>query len=91
MRHLILAAAVSGTALVAGYGAATAQVVIDTPAGGVYVGPSYDRYEYGPRPYGYYRDYRYYGDNYHERRADRDRCGRYSYWDGNACQPGRRP
>jgi hypothetical protein len=38
---------------------------------------------------------RYYYDGYRtrgrERRRDRIVCGRNSYWDGSACQPGRRP
>jgi hypothetical protein len=41
-----------------------------------------------------YRGY-FYRDSdsrtWRERRRDRTVCGRYSYWDGNACQPGRRP
>jgi hypothetical protein len=39
--------------------------------------------------YGYYDGA--YGTRARERRRDRIVCGRYSYWDGNACQPGRRP
>jgi hypothetical protein len=100
MRPLILAAAVGGTALMAGYGTAAAQVTIEVPGAGVYIGPGYDDdydyYEYDRRRvYGYYRGYRYDDDTHRtrarERRNDRIICGRYSYWDGSACQPGRRP
>ena len=98
MRQLMLAAAVSGAALIAGYGTASAQVAIEIPGAGVYVGPGYDDgyySEYGSRRAYGYRSYRYDDDGYHgragERRSDFQRCGRYSYWDGNACQPGRRP
>jgi hypothetical protein len=41
MRHLFLTAAVGGTALMSGYGAAVAQVAIEVPGAGVYVGPTY--------------------------------------------------
>ena len=92
MRQLFLAAAVGATALMSGYGTAVAQVAIEVPGAGVYVGPTYYDDDYAPR---YYRDYRYYDDAYEtrarERRNDRNLCGRYAYWDGNACQPGRRP
>ena len=98
MRHLILAAAVSGAALLAGYGTAAAQVAIEIPGAGVYVGPGYDRYddyEYrGRRVYGYY-GYDRYDDAYRgrgrERHLDRTKCGRSAYWDGQACLPGWRP
>ena len=91
MRQLLLAAAMGGAALMWGYGTAVAQVAVEVPGAGVYVGPTY--YDgYGPR---YYRDYRYYDDysyrSSHERRSDFEKCGRYSYWDGDACKPGRRP
>jgi hypothetical protein len=101
MRRLILAAAMSGATLVGGYGIASAQVAIEIPGAGVYFGPNYhdddddDFYDYRDR-----RVYRYYGsdryDDYRatkrrERRNDFAMCGRYSYWDGNACQLGRRP
>lgn len=93
MRRLMLAAAVGGTALMSGYGTAVAQVAIEVPGFGVYLGPTYDDDDYyAPR---YYRGYRYYDDGYrtraHERRVDRGLCGRHAYFDGNACQPGRRP
>ena len=94
MRQLLLTATVGGTALMSGYGTAVAQVAIEVPGAGVYIGPNYhegDYYRsYGPR----YRGYRYYDDGYrwrHRRRSDFNLCGRYAYWDGNACQPGRRP
>jgi hypothetical protein len=38
-----------------------------------------------------YRGYSYRNFDSRERRTDRIVCGRYSYFDGNACQPGRRP
>jgi len=91
---MLLAAAMGGTALMSGYCTAAAQVAIEVPGAGLYVGPTYydDYYSYGPR---YYRGYRYYDDSYHvrsrQRRSDRNQCGRYAYWDGNACQLGRRP
>jgi hypothetical protein len=93
MRQLMLAIAVGATALTSGYGAAVAQVAIEVPGAGVYVGPThYDDDYYARR---YYRDYRYNDNAYEtrarERRNDRNLCGRYAYWDGNSCQPGRRP
>ena len=98
MRKAILAAVVSGTALIAGFGAASAQVAIETPAGGVYVGPAYndhyyDRYYYepGPRVYGYYDYAPGYGTRARERYSDRQRCGRGSHWDGQVCVAGPRP
>jgi hypothetical protein len=96
MRHLLMAAAVSGTALFAGLGAANAQLAIETPAGGVYVGPAYsdryyyDYYEPGPRAYGYYEYDRGYGTRARERYSDRQRCGRGSHWDGQQCVAGYR-
>lgn len=95
MRKLLLSAGVGGMALMWGYGTAVAQVAIEVPGAAVYVGPTHygdDYSSYAPR---YYRDYRYYDDAYYtrarERRMDRKLCGRYAYFDGNACQPGRRP
>ena len=98
MRRLMLAAALSGGTLMVGYGTAAAQVALEFPGAGVYVGPGYyydddyyhdDRYYYGPT-YGYHRDRRD-SRSGHERRRDRTVCGRYSYFDGSNCQPGRRP
>jgi hypothetical protein len=94
MRRQLLATAVGGIALMSGYGAATGQVAFEVPGVGLYIGPTfhddYD-YRYDRSHYGY-RDYRYdYPARARERRNDRIVCGRYSYWDGNACQPGRRP
>jgi hypothetical protein len=102
MRRLMLAAALSGSALMAGYGTAAAQVAVEIPGAGLYIGPTYhydDDYYYddGPTVYRYrhYRHYRYYDDSYrtrsHQRRVDRSTCPRHHYWDGNACQLGRRP
>ena len=93
MRQLLLTAAVVGTAFMSG--AAVAQVAIEVPGAGLYIGPNhYDSdyyYSHGPR---YDRGYRYYNDSYRwgrQKQSDRNLCGRYAYWDGNACQPGRRP
>jgi hypothetical protein len=97
MRQLMMAAAVSGAALLAFHGTASAQLAIETPAGGVYVGPSYynDYYyePYGPRVYGYYYDDydRGYRTRARERYSDRQKCGRRAYWDGQTCLPGYRP
>jgi len=92
MHQRFLAAAVGAIALMSGYGAAVAQVAVEVPGAGLHVGPTYSYDDYAPH---YYRDYRYYDDSYRtrarERRNDRNLCGRYSYWDGNSCQPGRRP
>ena len=95
MRRQLLATAVGGFALMSGYGAATGQVAFEVPGVGLYIGPTYHDdyydYRYDRSHYGY-RDYRYdYPARARERRNDRIVCGRYSYWDGNACQPGRRP
>jgi hypothetical protein len=64
MRQLLLAAAVGGTALLSG--TAVAQVAMEVPGAGVYIGPSHydDDDYYAPR---YYRDYRYYDDAYRTR------------------------
>ncbi|HEY7245758.1 MAG TPA: hypothetical protein VH678_17950 [Xanthobacteraceae bacterium] len=92
MRQFLLAAAVGGIALMSGYGTAVAQVAIEVPGAGVYIGPTYhDGYYYAPR---HYREYRYYDDyrtGARQRRIDRQFCGRHAYWDGNTCQPGWRP
>jgi hypothetical protein len=96
MRQLLLAAAVGGAALMSGYGTAVSQVAIEVPGAGVYVGPTYhdDDDYYSGR---YYRGYRYYDDTYgtyhrgRQLRSDRNLCGRHAYFDGNACQSGRRP
>ena len=95
MRQLLLTAAVGGTALMAAYGTASAQVAIEVPGAGFYVGPTYydDDYYYSDYPR-HYRGYRYYDDTYREERqlrSDFNQCGSYAYWDGNACQPGLRP
>jgi hypothetical protein len=93
MRQLMLAIAVGATALTSGYGASVAQVAIEVPGASVYVGQTHYDDDYYTRRY--YRDYRYYDNAYEtrarERRNDRNLCGRYAYWDGNSCQPGRRP
>ena len=99
MRQLMLAAAVSGAALIAGFAPANAQLAIEVPGAGVYVGPTYydnyydDRYyePYGPRVYGYSRYDRGYDVRARERYSDRQRCGRNAYWDGQACIAGFRP
>jgi hypothetical protein len=96
MRNLFLAAAVGGAALMSSYGTAAAQVAIGVPGAGFYVGPTYyddddDNYSHRPR---YYRGYRYNDENYgghRQLRSDFNLCGRSAYYDGNACQPGRRP
>jgi hypothetical protein len=99
MRKLMLAAAVGSAAMVAALTPAAAQLAIETPAGGIYVGPNtyyendYYNYDdsYGPRVYGYsYRD-RGYHTRYRDRASDRQRCGRNAYWDGQNCVAGFRP
>ena len=97
MRQFILAAAVSGAALLSGYGTAAAQISIEIP-GGVYVGPNYhdddyyyDHRPYRPRVYGYYGYDRGYDVRARERYGDRQRCGRNAYWNGQVCIAGRRP
>ena len=95
MRRLLLAAAVGGTALMSGYGTAAAQVAIEIPG----LACTWARLTMTTitlNSYGrsYDRDYRYYGDRHRTRgheRSDRNICGRNAYWDGDACQPGRRP
>jgi len=95
MRELMLAAAVSGMALVAGFAPANAQLAIEVPGAGVYVGPTYQDdyyYEpYGPRVYGYSDYDRGYRNRARERYSDREKCGRRAYWDGQVCLPGYRP
>jgi hypothetical protein len=97
MRKLMLAAAVSGAAIVAALTPASAQLAIETPAGGIYVGPNnyYDDHysrPYGPRVYGYsYNDRGYSGHDYRQRREDYGRCGPNSHWDGQGCSAGVRP
>lgn len=95
MRQTLMAAAMSSAALIAGYGTASAQLAIETPAGGVYVGPTYHNdyyYEpYGPRVYGYYESDRGYRLRDRQSFRDRQKCGRRAYWDGQTCLPGFRP
>ncbi len=94
MRQLILAAAAGSIALLTGHTAASAQVAIEVPGAGVYVGPTYydEYYEpYGPRVYGYYEYDRGYHARTRERHSDRQKCGRRAYWDGQTCLPGYRP
>jgi hypothetical protein len=85
MRKLLLAAAAAATTLTAGYGAASAQVAIETPRGGVYVGPAYDPYYYDE--YGYYDGYEV---RSRQRYRDRTLCGWNAHWNGEVCLPGRR-
>ena len=93
MRQLLLTAAVGGTALMSGYSTAVAQVAFEVPGAGIYIGPTYpDDDYYDSRRY--YHGYRYYDGGHRWRRqlrSDRNLCGRHAYFDGNACQPGRRP
>lgn len=97
MRELMLAAAVSGAAMMTALTPANAQLAIETPAGGVYVGPGpyyYDGYyyePYGPRVYGYTYYDRGYEVRARDRYRDRQRCGRNAYWDGQQCVAGFRP
>ena len=81
----------------AGYGSATAQLVIETPPADVYVGPrptpttpatTTDRR--GPRVYGYNRDYRYDDDAVAVRPNGPGGCGTYYYWNGDRCVDARR-
>ena len=95
MRRLMLTAAATGAALVAGYGNATAQLVIQTPPADVYVGTrSYDSGYYndrrGPRVYGYNRGYRYDDDAVAVRPDGPGGCGTYFYWNGDRCVDARR-
>jgi hypothetical protein len=91
----MLAGAVAGAALIASYGSAVAQIVIEGPSAGVYVGPPSagppydDNYTYRARPrvYGYYR---YYadpddGDVVVSEPRYRSSCGPYRYWNGDRC------
>jgi hypothetical protein len=90
MRKVMLASAVTGAALVAGFGTAAAQVVIETTPPDVYVAPSYsydaDYYTYRSRPrvYGYTR-YRVVDDDEVVVRRSRGGCGAYHYWNGARC------
>jgi hypothetical protein len=90
MRRLLMATAVGGTVLMTGYATAAAQVAVEVPGGGVYVGPAYRGDYYYGRPY--YREYGYYDSDVYrsrrERRIDFQNCGRHAHWDGNTCQPG---
>jgi hypothetical protein len=98
MRRFMLTAVATGAALVAGYGSATAQLVIETPSAGVYVGTpnTYDSRYYtdrrAPRVYGYTRGYRYDEDD--DAVAIRPNgpggCGTYYYWNGDRCVDARR-
>jgi hypothetical protein len=95
MRRLVLAAVVSGAALMAGYGSAMAQLVIETPPADVYVDTrSYDSGYYndrrGSRVYGYTRDYRYDDDAIAVRPSGPGGCGTYFYWNGDRCVDARR-
>ncbi len=95
MRRLMLTAAFTGAALVAGYGSATAQLVIETPPADVYVGTrSYDSGYYydrrGPRVYGYTREYRDGDDTFAVRPSGPGGCGTYFYWNGDRCVDARR-
>jgi hypothetical protein len=92
MRRMMLASAVTGTAMVAGYGSATAQVVIETQPADVYVATPYsydsDYYTYRSRPrvYGYTRYYRDVDeDDVVVRPRYREGCGAYRYWNGSRC------
>ncbi len=95
MRNLMLAAAATSAALVAGYGSATAQVVIETPPADVYVGQpyAYDS-DYttrrGARVYGYTREYRVDDDAIAVRPSGPGGCGTYFYWNGDRCVDARR-
>lgn len=98
MRRLMLTAVATGAALVAGYGSATAQLVIETPPADVYVGTPYaydSGYYYtdrrGPRVYGYTREYRYDDDDAVAiRPSGPGGCGTYYYWNGDRCVDARR-
>ena len=95
----MLAGAVTSAALMAGYGTAMAQVVIETRPADVYVAtpgaydPDYYAYRTGPRVYGYTRYYRDVDDGdaiIVERPAYRGGCGTYHYWNGVRCVDARR-
>lgn len=98
MRRLFLTGAATCAALMAGYGATSAQVVIEErPAAEVYApapyayDSGYDSDRIGPRVYGY-RTYRDADDDdvvvlrpqYH------GGCGTYRYWNGLRCVDARR-
>ena len=97
MRRLMLAAAATGAVLVATYGTANAQLVIETPPADVYVGTpyAYDSGYYttrrGPRVYGYTREYRHDDDDTIGTRPNGPGgCGTYYYWNGERCVDARR-
>lgn len=96
MRRFMLAAALTGAALVAGYGNATAQFVIETQPADVYVATpnAYEAGYYtdrrGPRVYGYNRAYRYDDDAIAVRPNGPGGCGTYYYWNGDRCVDARR-
>ena len=73
--------------MIAGHGAASAQIAVETPRGGLYIGPSYDPYysddDYG---YGYYDGYEV---RTRQRYQDRTLCGWNAHWNGEVCLPGR--
>jgi len=92
MRRLMLAGAITGTAfLIAGYGSAMAQMVIETPPADVYVAPPYsydsDHFAYRSRPrvYGYTRYDRDDDDIVGVHPRYRGGCGTYHYWNGERC------
>jgi hypothetical protein len=96
MRRFMLTAVATGAALAAGYGSATAQLVIETPPADVYVATpnAYDSGYYttrrGPRVYGYTREYRYDDDAIAIRPNGPGGCGTYYYWNGDRCVDARR-
>ena len=95
MRRFMLASAITGATLLVGYGTAMAQVVIETPPAGVYVGPSYNAdyytYDRDTRVYGYTRYYRDDDDDVVVVRPGyRNGCGTYRYWNGDRCVDARR-
>ena len=97
MRRIMLTAVATGAALVAGYGSAAAQLVVETPPASVYVDTpyAYDSGYYvdrrGPRVYGYTREYRYSDDDTIAIRPNGPGgCGTYFYWNGDRCVDARR-
>ena len=96
MRRMMIASAAADAALFASAGFATAQIVIDTPPVGVYVGTpdrDYDAYDARTRVYGYQRYYRYSDDDdtVVVRPGFRpSNCGTYRYWNGDRCVDARR-